>query len=74
MKKEDRVLIKKFLKYFRPYIGFSVLLLITILLSVGVSLIQPVLWSKLITSVFGNDLRSIVVQLSRQKSKLFIMN
>lgn len=59
MKKEDRVLIKKFLKYFRPYIGFSVLLLITILLSVGVSLIQPVLWSKLITSVFGNDLRSL---------------
>lgn len=57
MKKEDRVLVKKFIKYFRPYIGQSALLLLTILLSVGVSLIQPILWSKLVASVFGNELK-----------------
>lgn len=59
MNKEDKKLMKDFFKYFRPYTGLSMLLLLTIIISVGISLVQPILWSKLITSVFGKDLKTL---------------
>ena len=59
MKKNDWTLVKKLKRYFRPYAGLSILLLLVIFLSVGISLIQPILWSKLITSIFGKDLKNL---------------
>lgn len=59
MKKNDWTLVKKLKRYFWPYAGLSILLLLVIFLSVGISLIQPILWSKLITSIFGKDLKNL---------------
>lgn len=59
MKSNDKVLLKKFLKYFKPYRMQCFFLLLSILTSVMISIVQPILWSKLITSVFGENINKL---------------
>lgn len=53
--RNDKKLIKNFLKYFKPYYLQCIALLFFILVNLAFSLIQPIVWANLLTTLFGNS-------------------
>ncbi|RPH33391.1 MAG: ABC transporter ATP-binding protein [Bacteroidales bacterium] len=52
---EDLVLFKRTANYVKPYKGRFLLAFICVLSGIGFSLAQPLIWAKLLTSLFGQD-------------------
>lgn len=55
-KKNDMNLLIRFLKYFSPYKVHCLGLVILIFINLAFSLIQPILWAKLLTSLFSKSI------------------
>ena len=66
-KKNDANLLIRFLKYFSPYKVHCLGLVILIFINLAFSLIQPILWAKLLTSLFSKSIiqmRNIIICLA----------
>ena len=66
-KKNDMNLLIRFLKYFSPYKVHCLGLVILIFINLAFSLIQPILWAKLLTSLFSKSIiqmRNIIICLA----------
>lgn len=58
--KKDKLLIKRTVKYTKPYKMYFVLTFMSILFGIVIDTIQPLLWAKLLVNLFDNDFSKVV--------------
>lgn len=61
--KKDISLIKRTLKYIKPYKIKLILAFFCILSGIGFGILQPLVWGKLVTSLFGKNFNEILVNI-----------
>ena len=72
LSKEDFVLLKRTGNYVRPYKARFLLAFICVLSGIGFGLAQPLIWAKLLTSLFGHDY-SIMIKMVKYMILFFVL-